>query len=59
MNRLLQITNVWTAENNSMFWVGASSGDPKRSISGVRFMGTLIEYMYICLCAVHLEQWNR
>jgi hypothetical protein len=44
MNRLLQITNVWTAENNSMFWVGASSGDPKRSISGVRFMGTLIEF---------------
>jgi hypothetical protein len=35
---------------------GASLGDPKRSISVVRFMGTLIELMYICLCAVYLRQ---
>ena len=25
----------WTAKNNSMFWLGASLGDPKRSISVV------------------------
>jgi hypothetical protein len=35
MNRLLQKTNFLTAKNNSMFWVGASSVDPKRSISVV------------------------
>ena len=42
-----------------MFLLGASLGDPKRSISVVRFMGKLIEYMCICLCAVYLEQWNK
>ena len=42
MNRLLQTTNFWTAQNNSTFWLGTSLGDQKRSISVVGFMGTLI-----------------
>jgi hypothetical protein len=46
VNRLLRITNFWTAKINSTFWLGASFGDPKISISIVRFMGTLIEFMY-------------
>ena len=33
--------------------MGASLGDPKRSVSVVRFMGTLIECMCICFCAVY------
>jgi hypothetical protein len=36
-------------------WV-QSLGDPKRSIYVVRFMGTIIELMYIYLCAVYLGQ---
>jgi hypothetical protein len=33
VNRLLRIKNFWTAKNDSTFWLVASLGDPKRSIS--------------------------
>ena len=52
VNNLLQIANVWSAKINSMFWLSASSGDPKVSIFVTRFMFTLID-------AVYPEQWNK
>lgn len=49
VNNLLQITNVWTAKNNSIFFLlSARSGDSKVGIFVARFMGTLI---YV-LCSV-------
>lgn len=40
--RLLLITKFWTDTHNLMLWLGASWGDPRRNISVVRLMGTLI-----------------
>jgi hypothetical protein len=53
VNLLLQIKQFWTAKNNSTFCLGASLGDPKRSISVVRFMGILNVFLFVKKCIAH------